>query len=187
MEVNSVAIIGLGYVGLPLAVEVGKQFKTIGFDINEHRIEELRSGVDRTLEVPEAELLEASQLAFTADINELKGVDLYIVTVPTPIDQFKIPDLSPLKAASKAVGAVMGKGSTVVYESTVFPGCTEEICIPILEENSGLKYNQDFFAGYSPERINPGDKERRLPNIKKVVSGSTPEIASMLNEFNVYF
>ena len=183
MKINRVAVIGLGYVGLPLAVEIGKQYHTVGFDINTLRIDELRLGRDKTLEVAESELKEAKHLVFTSAVEDLEGCDLFIVTVPTPIDDYKIPDLSPLRAASKTVGAVLQKGSIVVYESTVFPGCTEDICVPILETNSGLHFNKDFYAGYSPERINPGDKERRLTNIQKVVSGSTPEVAELLNNF----
>lgn len=182
MEIRTVAVIGLGYVGLPLAVEIGKKYQTIGFDINGERISELSRGYDRTLEVP-GEDFQTTNITFTSDSEEIKGVDLYIVTVPTPIDEYKIPDLSPLRSASKLVGSVLRKGAIVVYESTVFPGCTEDICIPILEDISGLKFNEDFYAGYSPERINPGDKERRVTNIKKVVSGSNPEVATLLNDF----
>ena len=183
MDIQKVAIIGLGYVGLPLAVEVGKRYPTVGFDINTQRVHELRRGKDKTLEVSESELQEAERLVFTNDVEDLKSCDLFIVTVPTPIDQYKIPDLGPLRAASKTVGNALQKGGIVVFESTVFPGCTEDICVPILEKHSGLIFNQDFFAGYSPERINPGDKDRRLTNIKKVVSGSTIEVAELLNQF----
>ena len=183
MDIQKVAIIGLGYVGLPLAVEVGKRYPTVGFDINTQRVHELRRGKDKTLEVSESELREAERLVFTNDVEDLKSCDLFIVTVPTPIDQYKIPDLGPLRAASKTVGNALQKGGIVVFESTVFPGCTEDICVPILEKHSGLIFNQDFFAGYSPERINPGDKDRRLTNIKKVVSGSTIEVAELLNQF----
>ncbi|MEL7144809.1 MAG: nucleotide sugar dehydrogenase [Bacteroidota bacterium] len=183
MEIKKVAIIGLGYVGLPLAVEVGKQYQTMGFDINSSRIKELESGHDRTLEVSDSELKEVKDLTYTTDLDQLTGCDLYIVTVPTPIDQYKIPDLTPLRAASRTVGSILKQDAIVVYESTVFPGCTEDICVPILEEHSGLIFNKDFYVGYSPERINPGDKDRRLTNIKKVVSGSNPEIAQLLNEF----
>ncbi|MGB3464019.1 MAG: nucleotide sugar dehydrogenase [Cyclobacteriaceae bacterium] len=183
MNIEKVAVIGLGYVGLPLAVEIGKQYHTIGFDINDVRINELKEGTDRTLEVPREDLKGQTNIIFTSDTNELKDADLFIITVPTPIDEYKIPDLTPLRSASRMVGPVMKKGSIVVYESTVFPGCTEEICVPILEEKSGMKFNVDFYAGYSPERINPGDKERRVTNIQKVVSGSTPEIADLLNKF----
>lgn len=175
-------IIGLGYVGLPLAVEFGKVLDVIGFDINTKRIHELQKGKDRTLEVEREELLQATRLNYTSDINELNSVDIYIITVPTPIDQFKTPDLTPLKKASEAVGKVLSKGNIVIYESTVFPGCTEEVCVPILEKVSGLEYNSDFYCGYSPERINPGDKEHRLSTIKKVTSGSTPEIAEKIDQ-----
>ncbi len=176
------AIIGLGYVGLPLAVEFGKKYKTIGFDINAIRIEELEQGIDRTLEVSTEELKEAKNLSFTTSIDDIKETNIYIVTVPTPIDEHKNPDLTPLIMASRTVGRVLKKGDIVIYESTVFPGCTEEVCVPELERESGLKFNEDFFCGYSPERINPGDKKHRLPNIKKVTSGSTPEIAKKVDE-----
>ena len=175
------AIIGLGYVGLPLAVEFGKKYTTIGFDINKNRITELKEGYDRTLEVDAAELKDSKYLSFTASIKKLKEATIYIVTVPTPVDLYKKPDLKPILSASKTVGKVLKKGDMVVYESTVYPGCTEEDCVPILEKESGLTFNQDFFCGYSPERINPGDKEHTLSKIKKVVSGSTPEIATELN------
>jgi UDP-N-acetyl-D-galactosamine dehydrogenase len=175
------AIIGLGYVGLPLAVEFGKKYQTIGFDINKNRIEELKKGYDRTLEVNKEELKEAKQLSFTTSIEKLKEATIYIVTVPTPVDLYKKPDLKPILSASKTVGKVLKKGDIVVYESTVYPGCTEEDCVPILEKESGLKFNEDFFCGYSPERINPGDKEHTISKIKKVVSGSTPKIAQELN------
>lgn len=177
-----VAIIGLGYVGLPLAVEFGKKFETIGFDISASRIAELNQGKDSTFEVEEEEFSLAKNLTFSSEINKLKGYDYYIVTVPTPIDSAKKPDLTPLIAASKTVGSVIGQGATVIYESTVYPGASEEVCIPIVEEVSGLKFNQDFYAGYSPERINPGDKQHRLPNILKVTSGSTPEIAEKVDQ-----
>lgn len=184
LEDNSVtiAIIGLGYVGLPLAVEFGKKYKTIGFDINKKRIEELKNGHDRTLEVTTEELKEAEKLTYTFELAELEQVDVFIVTVPTPIDDFKRPDLTPLIKASESVGKVLQKGNVVVYESTVYPGCTEEDCVPVLEKFSGLKYEKDFYCGYSPERINPGDKEHRVSTIKKIVSGSNPEIAKGLNE-----
>ena len=175
-------IIGLGYVGLPLAVEFGKRYATIGFDINATRIEELRQGIDRTLEVSSEELQAAKNLSFTTSIEDIKDATIYIVTVPTPIDEHKNPDLTPLIMASRTVGRVLKKGDIVIYESTVFPGCTEEVCVPELERESGLKFNEDFFCGYSPERINPGDKKHRLPNIKKVTSGSTPEIAKKVDE-----
>ncbi len=176
------AIIGLGYVGLPLAVEFGKKYDTIGFDINAKRIEELKQGIDRTLEVSREELQEAKNLTFTTSTEDIKEANIYIVTVPTPIDKHKNPDLTPLIMASRTVGRVLKKGDIVIYESTVFPGCTEEVCVPELERESGLTFNEDFFCGYSPERINPGDKKHRLPNIKKVTSGSTPEVAKKVDE-----
>lgn len=176
-----IAVIGLGYVGLPLAVEFGKKFPTIGFDINTDRISELQAGYDATFEVEKADLNASDQLQFAADVADIADCNVYIVTVPTPIDQHKNPDLSPLIGASKTVGACLGKNDVVVYESTVYPGATEEDCVPILEQVSGLKFNQDFFVGYSPERINPGDKEHRLPSIKKVTSGSTSETADYVD------
>ncbi|WP_448212554.1 Vi polysaccharide biosynthesis UDP-N-acetylglucosamine C-6 dehydrogenase TviB [Colwellia sp. MEBiC06753] len=181
LSVNKIAIIGLGYVGLPLAVEFGKKFNTVGFDINQLRVDELNDGVDRTHEVDSDELKESSLLVCTTDKELLKGCDFYIVTVPTPIDKHRQPDLTPLRKASELLGSVIGKGATVVYESTVYPGATEEDCVPILERVSGLKLNQDFYAGYSPERINPGDKTHRLPTILKVTSGSTPEVADKVD------
>lgn len=177
-----IAVIGLGYVGLPLAVEFGKKHPVIGFDINQHRIEELKSGTDHTLEVSDEELASAKQLQFSSDINELAACNFYIVTVPTPIDEYKQPDLTPLVKASAAIGSVLKAGDIVVYESTVYPGATEEVCIPELEHSSGLTFNKDFFAGYSPERINPGDKEHRVTNILKVTAGSTPEVADLVDE-----
>lgn len=179
---RSIAVIGLGYVGLPLAVEFGKCMPVLGFDINSVRVEELRSGHDHTLEVSSAELSQAVQLKFTCDRESLAGCDTYIVTVPTPVDLAKRPDMTPLIKASQTIGAVMKPGSIVIYESTVYPGATEEVCVPVLEETSGLKFNIDFFCGYSPERINPGDKEHRLPTIKKVTSGSTPEVATIVDD-----
>ncbi len=176
-----VAIVGLGYVGLPLAVEFGRYIDTIGFDIDERRISELKAGSDFTLETDAHELLDAKHLQFTTDLEQLRGRDVYIVTVPTPIDAAKRPDISALRAASRTVGAVLGKGAIVVYESTVYPGCTEEDCAPILEQLSGLKLNRDFFVGYSPERINPGDKEHRLTTIRKITAGSTPEAARLVD------
>jgi len=176
------ALLGLGYVGLPLAVEFGKKYKVIGFDINEKRVDELRSGKDRTLEVNTEELSEAKKLSFTTKLDELKKANVFIVTVPTPVDDFKVPDLTSVLKASETVGKVIKKGDVVVYESTVYPGCTEEDCVPVIEKFSGLKYNKDFYCGYSPERINPGDKEHRVSTIKKIVSGSTPETAQALNE-----
>lgn len=175
------AIVGLGYVGLPLAVEFGKQRTVVGFDINHKRIEGLRAGVDTTLETTSEELAAATNLAFTTSLEELRDCNCYIVTVPTPIDEHNRPDLTPLVKASETVGKVLKKGDIVIYESTVYPGCTEEDCIPVLEKFSGLKFNVDFYAGYSPERINPGDKEHRVTTIKKVTSGSTPEIADLVD------
>jgi UDP-N-acetyl-D-glucosamine/UDP-N-acetyl-D-galactosamine dehydrogenase len=177
-----IGIVGLGYVGLPLAVEFGKHFDTVGFDIKPHRIAELASGRDSTLEVSRAELKAASRLSFSTDLESLRRCRVLIVTVPTPIDEYKRPDLTPLVKASEAVGKALTKGAVVVYESTVYPGCTEEVCVPILERESGLKLNRDFFVGYSPERINPGDKEHRLTTIKKVTSGSTSEAAEFIDK-----
>ncbi|MGO9852590.1 MAG: Vi polysaccharide biosynthesis UDP-N-acetylglucosamine C-6 dehydrogenase TviB [Steroidobacteraceae bacterium] len=177
-----IAVVGLGYVGLPLAVEFGKRFETIGFDVKPQRVAQLRAGRDVTLEVTRAELKSATQLTFTTELAELKRCRVFIVTVPTPIDEYKRPDLTPLVRASESVGKVLRRGSLVIYESTVYPGCTEEVCVPILERESGLKFNQDFFTGYSPERINPGDKEHRLTTIRKVTSGSTPEAAEFVDK-----
>ena len=176
-----IAIIGLGYVGLPLAVEFGKQLPVVGFDIQQKRIQELQSGHDHTLEVSSEELKQATQLTYSANLDDLRSCNFFIVTVPTPIDEFKQPDLTPLIKASTSIGKVLKKGDVVVYESTVYPGATEEACIPVLEQVSGLKFNQDFFAGYSPERINPGDKLHRVTNILKVTSGSTPEVADFVD------
>ena len=175
------AIIGLGYVGLPLAVEFGKQRPVIGFDINAERIAALQEGQDTTLETTDEELREAKHLRYTTDREALRAANCYIVTVPTPIDAHKRPDLTPLLKASETVGKVLKAGDIVIYESTVYPGCTEEDCVPVLERHSGLKFNQDFFCGYSPERINPGDKEHRVTTIKKVTSGPTPEIADLID------
>jgi len=180
-ENPKIGIIGLGYVGLPLAVEFGHKFDCVGFDINQERIDELKAGSDRTLEVSEQELGAASRLSFSAKMEELSECDVFIVTVPTPINKHKQPDLTPLIKASCAIGAVMKKGCTVIYESTVYPGATEEVCVPLLEEHSGLVFNKEFYAGYSPERINPGDKEHRLPTITKVTSGSTEQIANEID------
>lgn len=177
-----IAIIGLGYVGLPLAVEFGKKVPVVGFDIHQKRIDELKSGQDHTLEVSKEELAQASQLSYSANLEDLKNCNFFIVTVPTPIDEFKQPDLSPLVKASNSIGQVLKAGDVVVYESTVYPGATEETCIPVLEKVSGLKFNQDFFAGYSPERINPGDKLHRVTNILKITSGSTPEVADFVDQ-----
>ena len=175
-------VVGLGYVGLPLAVEFGKHFDTVGFDVKRNRIAELEAGKDSTLETTRAELRAATRLTFTCDLADLKRCRVFIVTVPTPIDEYKRPDLTPLVKASESVGKVLKKGDVVVYESTVYPGCTEEVCVPILERESGLKFNQDFFCGYSPERINPGDKEHRLTTIRKITSGSTPEAADFVDK-----
>ncbi len=179
---EKIGIIGLGYVGLPLAVEFGKIAEVIGFDINEQRIAELTNGIDRTLEVDVEGLKSAKMLTFTSNAQQLQSVNYFIVTVPTPVDIYKNPDLTPLIKASETVGKILKKGDIVIYESTVYPGCTEEDCVPVLEKFSGLKFNTDFYCGYSPERINPGDKQHRLPNIKKVTSGSTPEIAERVDQ-----
>jgi UDP-N-acetyl-D-glucosamine/UDP-N-acetyl-D-galactosamine dehydrogenase len=179
---EKIGIIGLGYVGLPLAVEFGKILNVVGFDINQSRIDELKTGHDRTLEVDKQELTSATKLSFSSDPQALKSVNYFIVTVPTPVDEYKTPDLTPLIKASETVGKVLKHGDIVIYESTVYPGCTEEDCVPVLEKFSGLKFNVDFFCGYSPERINPGDKLHRLPNIKKVTSGSTPEVAERVDQ-----
>ena len=186
-----IAIVGLGYVGLPLAVEFGNKFQTIGFDINQARIKELQSGADSTLEVEPQELQAVKQLGFTADLEELRRANVYIVTVPTPIDQHKQPDLSPLVKASEALGKVISRDDVIIYESTVYPGATEEVCAPILEKVSGLTFKnsancqlptEGFFLGYSPERINPGDKEHRVTTIKKVTAGSTPQTADLVDD-----
>jgi UDP-N-acetyl-D-galactosamine dehydrogenase len=176
-----VAVIGLGYVGLPLAVEFGKHFRTVGFDIKAARIAELKKGRDSTLEVEPAELRAAKQLSYSTDVKDLKPCQVFIVTVPTPIDGYKRPDLTPIVRASELLGGVLKKGDVVVFESTVYPGCTEEVAVPILERLSGFKFNRDFFCGYSPERINPGDKTHRLTTIKKITSGSTPEVADFVD------
>ena len=181
-DMKKIAVIGLGYVGLPLAVEFGKIRPVIGFDINESRIDALRTGRDNTLEVSAEELAAASQLSFTTDAADLDQATIYIVTVPTPIDAHKRPDLTPLIKASETLGRVLKRGDIVIYESTVYPGATEEDCVPVLERVSGLTFNVDFFAGYSPERINPGDKTHRLPDIQKVTSGSTPEVAEEVDQ-----
>ena len=176
-----IGIIGLGYVGLPLAVEFGKKRPVMGFDISQRRVEELKAGNDSTREVSREELLGAKHLSFTTDIGDINDCNCYIVTVPTPIDEYNRPNLKPLIRASETVGKVLKKGDIVIYESTVYPGCTEEDCVPVLEKQSGLKFNEDFFCGYSPERINPGDKEHRVTSIKKVTSGSTPETADFID------
>lgn len=175
------AVIGLGYVGLPLAVEFGRKRPVMGFDINLRRIDELRAGRDTTLETTPEELAAAKQLTFTTELDDLRNSTFFIVTVPTPVDKHKRPDLRPLIEASRMVGEVLKKDDIVVYESTVYPGCTEEDCVPVLERSSGLRFNRDFFCGYSPERINPGDREHRIATIKKVTSGSTPEIAKLVD------
>jgi UDP-N-acetyl-D-galactosamine dehydrogenase len=178
---EKIGIIGLGYVGLPLAVEFGKKFEVIGFDINATRIAELSSGIDRTREVETSELTASTGLTFTTRVDELNKANIFIITVPTPIDEFKKPDLTPLIKASETVGKVLKRGDIVIYESTVYPGCTEEVCVPVLEKFSQLQFNLDFFCGYSPERINPGDKLHRVTDIKKVTSGSNPEIADRVD------
>jgi len=181
LENVNIAVIGLGYVGLPLAAEFGKHFDTVGFDINTSRVAALERGIDSTRETSAEELAAAERLSFTTDPAAIRECNVYIVTVPTPVDEHKRPDFKPLMKASRTVGGVIKKGDVVVYESTVYPGATEEICIPEIEAVSGLKFNVDFFAGYSPERINPGDKERRLTNIPKITSGSTPEVAQFVD------
>ncbi len=181
LENTKIAIVGLGYVGLPLAVEFGKRYDTFGFDINTARVGELRAGKDSTLEVDAEEMASATRLHFSSTLDDIRGCNVYIVTVPTPIDAAKRPDLTPLIKASESLGTVIKSGDIVVYESTVYPGCTEEVCIPILERISGLIYNRDFFAGYSPERINPGDKQHRVTSILKVTSGSTAEVADFVD------
>ena len=182
LKSSKIGIIGLGYVGLPLAVEFGKKYPTVGLDINKQRIDELKSGKDNTCEVDAAELSQARQLSFTAECGDLDDCNVYIVTVPTPIDAYKRPDLTLLENASRTIGKLISAGDVVIYESTVYPGATEEVCVPIIEAESGLLFNQDFFAGYSPERINPGDKEHKVSSILKVTSGSTPETAAFVNE-----
>ncbi|EWH01135.1 Vi polysaccharide biosynthesis protein vipA/tviB [Halomonas sp. BC04] len=182
LEGVKIAIIGLGYVGLPLAVEFGKCYPTLGFDINTQRIAQLSDGLDTTLEVEPQQLRQASQLRFTCDMAALREASVYIVTVPTPIDSQHCPDLTPLIKASETIAHVISRGDIVIYESTVYPGATEEVCIPVVEAASGLTYNVDFFAGYSPERINPGDKEHRITTIRKVTSGSTPQVADFVDD-----
>lgn len=182
LNTTKLAIIGLGYVGLPLAVEFGKKMPTVGFDINQARIDELRTGQDSTLEVEPELLAEAKQLSFTTELSELKDCNVYVVTVPTPIDKYNRPDLTPLEKASSSIAKIISTGDVVIFESTVYPGATEEVCIPIIEKASNLIFNKDFYAGYSPERINPGDKEHRVTTILKVTSGSTPEIADFVDE-----
>ena len=182
LDTLKLAIIGLGYVGLPLAVEFAKKRSVVGFDINQARIDALKTGHDATLEVSDEELAEATGLSYSANLQDLAACNTYIVTVPTPIDEHKQPDLTPLVKASETIGKVLKKGDIVIYESTVYPGATEEDCVPVLEKFSGLQFNVDFFAGYSPERINPGDKEHRVSTIKKVTSGSTPEVAELVDQ-----
>lgn len=182
LESLKIGIIGLGYVGLPLAVEFGKKFDTLGFDIKTDRVNELRSGQDSTLECSAEELLEAARLSYTDSLDGIKQCNFYIVTVPTPITEENTPDLTPLEKASEALGKVIKQGDIVVFESTVYPGATEEVCLPIIEKLSGLKFNHDFYAGYSPERINPGDKVNRLTTIVKITSGSTPAVADFIDE-----
>jgi UDP-N-acetyl-D-galactosamine dehydrogenase len=179
---SRIGIIGLGYVGLPLAVAFGRKFPTLGFDIDANRVAELKAGKDGTLEVSAADLGAVDQLTYSASADDLAGCNTFVVTVPTPIDRHKRPDLRPLESASRTVGEALGKGDVVIFESTVYPGATEEVCVPILEHISGLRFNTDFFVGYSPERINPGDKEHRLETITKVVSGSTPDAAQFVDE-----
>jgi len=178
---QNIAVIGLGYVGLPLSIEFGKKFRTVGYDINQNRINELSKGIDRTLETTKSEIESAKKLIFTSQINEISNCNIYIITVPTPVDKHNVPDMSPLASASKSVGSVLNKNDLIIYESTVYPGATEEFCVPILEEESNLQYNKDFFCGYSPERINPGDKNRTLTKIKKVTSGSNDKIATYVD------
>lgn len=189
-DIRTIAVVGLGYVGLPLAIEYGKKYRVIGFDVNKARVEELEAGKDHTLEADLIGMKQARDayntthkigLTFTSDMEQLKQVNTYIVTVPTPIDRFNNPDLTPLIKASETIGKTLNRGDIVIYESTVYPGCTEEDCVPVLERNSGLKFNQDFFCGYSPERINPGDKVNTLTKIKKITSGSTPEVADIVD------
>ena len=179
---KKIAVIGLGYVGLPLAVEFGKKYQTLGFDIDLDRVSELKNGKDSTLEVSELELADVPNLKFSYDVADLKSANIYIVTVPTPIDDNNAPDLTPLEKASQMLAGVISKGDVVIYESTVYPGATEEVCLPIIEKTSGFKFNQDFYAGYSPERINPGDKVNTLTKIMKITSGSTPEVADFVDE-----
>jgi len=182
LENIKIAVIGLGYVGLPLAVEFGKKYETVGFDIAQWRVDELKKGYDRTLEVEKENLLSSKNLAFSTKLDEISKCNIFIVTVPTPIDEHKRPDLTPLIKASESIGKILKKDDTVIYESTVYPGATEEDCVPVLEKNSGLVFNKDFFCGYSPERINPGDKEHTVTKILKVTSGSTPQTAKKVDE-----
>ena len=182
MKNKKIALIGLGYVGLPLAVEFGKKRTVVGFDIKQSRINDLKNGTDSTLETSSQELKDATHLSYTTNLDDIKDCEIFIITVPTPIDKNKRPDLTPLKKSSEAVGSILKKGDIIIYESTVYPGATEEVCVPILQEQSGLTFNKDFYCGYSPERINPGDKEHRVTTIKKVTAGSTPEVATKVDE-----
>ena len=182
MKIKKIALIGLGYVGLPLAVEFGKKREVIGFDINKDRIAQLEKGIDPNLEITKQELKGAVYLSYTTNLDDIKDCSIFIVTVPTPIDKHKRPDLTSLKKSSETVGSILKKGDIVIYESTVYPGATEEVCVPILEQQSGLIFNKDFYCGYSPERINPGDKKHTITDIKKVTAGSTPEIATEVDE-----
>ena len=182
MNNKKIALIGLGYVGLPLAVEFAKKRQVIGFDINQSRINDLKNSIDSTLETTSQELQDATHLSYTTNLEDVKDCEIFIITVPTPIDKHKRPDLTPLEKSSESVGSILKKGDIVIYESTVYPGATEEVCVPILEQQSGLEFNKDFYCGYSPERINPGDKEHRVTTIKKVTAGSTPEIATEVDE-----
>ena len=174
---NKIAIVGLGYVGLPLAVEFSNKFKVYGFDVDKKRITELKNGHDNTKEIDSVSLKNNKNLKFSSDISIIRDANIYIITVPTPVDKNNKPDLQPLKSASKMIGSLLKKGNIVIYESTVFPGCTEEVCVPIVEKASGLKYNKEFFCGYSPERINPGDKKHTIANIQKITSGSNNEVS----------
>ena len=182
MKNKKLAVIGLGYVGLPLAVEFGKKFEVIGFDVNKNRVDQIKKNEDTNLEISKKDFSESVHLNCSNIIDDIKDCNIYIVTVPTPIDNHKNPDLSALKGASETIGTVLKKDDIVIYESTVYPGATEEFCVPILEKQSGLKFNKDFYCGYSPERINPGDKKHKLIDIKKVTSGSTSEIASVVDD-----
>ena len=181
-DTSQIAIVGLGYVGLPLAIEFAKKYSVIGYDINQSRVYELQNSIDKTLEVDESELFEAKSLSFTFELDKIRNCNIYIIGVPTPVDNNKQPDFKNLCLASQSIGSILNPGNIVIYESTVYPGATEEICVPILEKESNLKFNKEFYVGYSPERINPGDKQHRLPDIKKVTSGSTPEIATKIDE-----
>ena len=185
LEKVKISVIGQGYVGLPLAIEFGKKYPTVGFDINANRIDELKTGIDHTNEATPEQISSAKQLTFSPNIKDITECNIYIVTVPTPIDEYKTPDLNPLKGASKMLGEILKKGDIVIYESTVYPGCTEEVCVPLLEEASGLIFNTDFYCGYSPERIVPGDKVNTLTTIKKVTSGSTSGLPTLLTTYTV--